>query len=136
VDVDARRSRLRTELTAISGGALGIQGVSEIVIGATDPDSSNRLWEALLRPTAPTESGPWRIGDGPAVRIVPAPQDRLQALVVRVASLDRAVRLLRERALLEWASDTTAVIARSAIQGVTIRLTESSDSASPKSTRP
>lgn len=123
VDAEQRRARLRHELAARAGGPLGIRGVAAIVVGATDVDAANRLYEKLLEPTERV-SGVWRIGDGPAIRLVQADKNLVQGLLVRVVSLDRARAFLEERKLLGSASKTRVTIAPSKIQGVNIVLFE------------
>lgn len=123
VDVEQRRARLRRELAARAGGPLGIRGVEEIVVGATDLDAANRLYEKLLEP-AKAVSGVWRVGDGPAIRLVLAEDNLVQRLVLGVVSLDRARTFLEERGLLGSASEAQVAIAPSKIHGVNIVLFE------------
>jgi catechol 2,3-dioxygenase-like lactoylglutathione lyase family enzyme len=123
VDVGQRRARLRRELAARAGGPLGVLGVEEIVVGTTDLDAANRLYERLLEPKTHV-SGAWRIGDGPAIRLVPAEEDLVQRLVIGVVSLERARRFLEARELLGSASETQVTIAPSRMYGVSIVLIE------------
>jgi catechol 2,3-dioxygenase-like lactoylglutathione lyase family enzyme len=123
VDAEQRRAHLRQELAARAGGPLGIRGVEEIVVGTTDLAAANRLYGKLLEPTEPV-SGVWRIGDGPAIRLVHADKNLVQGLLVRVVSLDRARAFLEERKLLGSASETRVTIAPSKIQSVNIVLFE------------
>ena len=123
VDVEQRRARLRRELADRAGGPLGVLGVEEIVVGTTDLDAANRQYEKLLEPTTRV-SGAWRIGDGPAIRLIRAEENLVQRLVVGVASLDRARAFLEERELLGAASGTQLAIAPSKIHNVSIVLRE------------
>lgn len=123
VDAEQRRARLRHELAARAGGPLGIRSVAEIVVGTTDVDAANRLYQRLLQPTERV-AGVWRVGDGPAIRVVHAEQNLVQGLLVRVVSLDRARAFLEERKLLGSASKTRVTIAPSRIHGVNIVLCE------------
>jgi hypothetical protein len=123
VDAEQRRARLRHELAAREGGPLGIRGVEEIVVGTTDLDAANRLYGKLLAPTQPV-SGVWRIGDGPAIRLVRADRNLVHGLLVRVASLARARAFLEERKLLGSASEMRVTIAPSKIHGLNIALFE------------
>ena len=123
VDAEQRRARLRKELSARGGGPLGIRGVEEIVVGTTDLDAANRLYQKLLEPAVPV-SGVWRIGDGPAIRLVHADKNLVQGFLVRVASLARARAFLDERQLLGSASANRLTIAPSKLHGVNIVLFE------------
>ena len=123
VDAEQRRARLRKELAARAGGPLGILGVEEIVVGTTNLDAANRLYKKLLEPTE-SVSGVWRIGDGPAIRLVHADKNLVQGLLVRVASLETARAFLEARQLLGSASETRVTIAPSKLHGVNIALFE------------
>ena len=94
------REMLKRELVSRDGGPLGVQYVSEVVVGATDLVGSRRLWQRVLDPWKMSYDGVWQIGDGPAIRIVPAPDDGVQAWVIKVRSLDQARTFLIERDLL------------------------------------
>jgi hypothetical protein len=121
VNVDQRRARLQTQLTDSGGGPLGVVAVKEVVIGASDMEASGRLWRTLLE-SAPSR-GVWQVGDGPGVRLVPAGEDTLQALVIEVASLSRARAFLREKGLLGPETADGAAIDPSRI-GLDLRLVE------------
>ena len=95
VNVEERRARLRKQLAASGGGPLGIVEVKEVIIGATDVAAARRHWQSLLDPIRSSTANSWQIGDGPAVRLVPATENRIQTLVIRVASLERATTFLR-----------------------------------------
>ena len=124
VDVEQRRARLRRELRESGGGALGVRAVQEVIIGATDMKAATGLWERLLGPRRPSAPGLWQVGDGPAIRIVRAGENKLQGLVISVVSLRRAKAFLQERGLLGSASGKVVTIAPSKIQGLNIRLVE------------
>ena len=100
VNVDERRARLRAQLSNSGGGPLGVIDVKEVVIGAVDLEAARRLWQTLLDPTSVVAPDTWRIGSGPAVRLVSAGENRVEALIIRVASLERAKAFLREKQLL------------------------------------
>jgi catechol 2,3-dioxygenase-like lactoylglutathione lyase family enzyme len=124
VDVEARRSRVRKELTETYGGPLGVEEVLETVIGATDVAQTRAQWQKLLDPEAPTASGAWQVGAGPAIRIVRANEDRLKELVVRIRSIGRAKAFLRDGGLLASESATEARLDPSKVFGLGIRLVE------------
>lgn len=122
VNVDERRERLRTQLLNSGGGPLGVVDVKEIVIGAVDLEAARRLWQRLLDPTRSATSNTWQIGSGPAVRLVPADENRVQAVLIRVASLARATTFLRERKLLVVDAAGQVSIDPSKIGGLELRL--------------
>ena len=124
VDVDERRARLRAPLVNTGGGPLGVVDIKEVVIGAVDVEMARRLWQRLLDPTPPAASHTWQIGSGPAVRLVPANENRLQALFIRVASLERAKAFLREKQLLGGDTAGEVTIDPSRIGGLDLRLVE------------
>ena len=122
VNVEDRRSRLRQQLFERSGGPLGVVDVKEVIIGAKDLEMTRRLWQRLLDPARPATSNTWQVGDGPAIRLVSAAEDRIQTLVIRVASLDRAKAFLRDKQLLGGEFDGHAAIDPPKVGGLDIRL--------------
>jgi hypothetical protein len=124
VNVDERRERLRTQLRNGGGGPLGVVDVKEIVIGAVDLETARRLWQKLFDPTPSATSNTWQIGDGPAVRLVAAEENRIQALLIRVASLTRAKTFLRERQLLGVETAGHVSIDPSKVGGLELRLVD------------
>ena len=125
VNVDERRTRLRAQLIAGGGGPLGLLDVKEVIIGAADLEMSRRLWQRLLDPTPPAAANTWQIGSGPAVRLVRASENRVQALLLRVASLERAKAFLREKQLLGMEAAGQVAIDPMKIGGLDLRLVES-----------
>jgi hypothetical protein len=125
VNVDERRARLGAELRKSGGGPLGVVDVKEVVIGAVDLDGARSLWQKLLDPARSATSNAWPVGDGPAVRLVRTNANRVEALVIRVASLERAKAFLRERQLLGVVSAGQITIEPSKIGGLDLRLVES-----------
>jgi catechol 2,3-dioxygenase-like lactoylglutathione lyase family enzyme len=124
VNVDERRARLRAQLVNSGGGPLGVVDVKELIIGAVDVEEARRLWQKLLDPTPSATSNTWQIGAGPAVRLVPANENRVQALLVRVTSLERAKTFLREKQLLGVHAAGQLTIDPSKIGGLDLRLVE------------
>jgi hypothetical protein len=122
VDAVERRARLRDELVARRGGALGLVRVQEIVLGTTDLRGANQRWQMLLAPELPADADVWSIGDGPAVRLVKAERDLIQELVLAVVDLPSARDFLEETGLLGASSQTELAIAPSKIGGLHIRL--------------
>ena len=124
VNVAERSARLRSQLIATRGGPLGVEALTEIVIGVDDLESARALWQKLLAPTRASEASLWRIGNGPAVRLVAADKTSVQELVIRVASLQRARTFLREKGLLGTDSPEAATIDPSRLNGLRFRLVE------------
>jgi catechol 2,3-dioxygenase-like lactoylglutathione lyase family enzyme len=124
VNVDERRARLRAQLVNSGGGPLGVVDVKEVVIGAVDLEMTRRLWQRLLDPTPAAASNTWQIGTGPAVRLVRASENRVQALLIRVASLERAKAFLREKQLLGVDAPGQVTIDPAKIGGLDLRLVE------------
>lgn len=124
VNVEERRARLRKQLLERSGGPLGVVDVKEVIIGAPDLERARRLWQRLLDPAGSATSHTWHVGDGPGIRLVSATEDRVQTIVVGVASLARAKAFLRDKRLLGGDTDGQAAIEPSKVGGLDIRLVE------------
>ena len=124
-DMGRANAAAADELRACGGGVLGIERVSEILLGARDLPAERKRWQRLLDPARPGPDGAWHLGDGPALRLVEDEVDRIQALVCEVASLERAADFLEREGMLDAAGSRGIRIAPAALQGVDIRLTES-----------
>lgn len=119
------RAATRAALEAADGGELGVTGVVELVIGTTGWQESVERWQALLDPIASVEPGYWRIGDGPAVRIVEGAENGVREVVLGVRSVERAATRVRELGVgtTEPAGDG-ALLDLPPLNGLVIRLTE------------
>jgi catechol 2,3-dioxygenase-like lactoylglutathione lyase family enzyme len=124
VNVEQRRERLRRQLAESGGGPLGVVGVKEVVVGVTDVAAARGVWQKLLGQVSSAGSNTWRVGDGPAIRLVQASSNTTQGLVVSVASLQRARAFLREKGLLGADSERQTSIDPSKIHGLDIRVAE------------
>jgi len=124
VNVRQRQERLRRELVASAGGPLGVKAVREVVIGTTDMKPAITLWGELLKPRHPSAPGLWQVGGGPAIRVVLAGEDKLQGLIISVASLRQAKAFLHGKGLLGPVLRKEVMIDPSKIQGLRIRLVE------------
>ena len=124
VNADERRARLRAQLVNSGGGPLGVVGVKEVIIGAIDVEAARRIWQKLLDPMPSATSNMWQIGSGPAVRLVPDKENRVQALLIRVASLERAKAFLREKHLLRVDGAGQVSIDSPKIGGLDLRLVD------------
>ncbi len=118
--VDVRRKQLGNRLLLNGGGPLGIQSLREIIIESATYEKSLLEWRKLLG--APASSGIWQAGGGPAIRIVKGSRDRIQGMVFKVESLDRAKSYLREKQMLGLESPREASLKPPQVQGLEIRL--------------
>lgn len=119
VDVAGRRTRIGKELAASGGGLLGVESMREIVVGASDVDTMRARWQQLLSPARAIQ-GAWQVGTGPAIRIVPATENRIETLVVRVTSLARTKEYLRGKGLL--AAEAAADVALDPLRAFGIKM--------------
>jgi hypothetical protein len=110
-DQDARRAMLGSQLRERNGGPLGVRMLSEIEIGARDLTRATDEWQRLFDPIEPVQPAYWELGDGPAIRLIEALDDRMQRLLITVDSLPAAVSVLRERELLAGEGEGWAEIA-------------------------
>jgi catechol 2,3-dioxygenase-like lactoylglutathione lyase family enzyme len=124
VDVASRRARLSEALAATRGGPLGVASMSEIVVGSSDVDTMRLEWQRLLDPARPTRAGAWPVGAGPAIRVVPATENRVEELVVRVRSLARAKAFLYARGLLAREPAAKVMLDPSKVFGIKMRLVQ------------
>ena len=90
-DVAARQAALNQA----QGGMLGVVDAEEIVVGSPDPSSAASRWQRILGPLD-EDTGSWKLANGPAIRIVEAPDDAVERLVLNVASLEIAATHLRD----------------------------------------
>ena len=122
VDVRQRRERLREQLEAKGGGPLGVVDMKEVIVGVKDVETARRLWHRLLDPARATGPDTLQVGDGPAIRLVPAAQNRIEALVIRVASLERVRTFLRGNGLIGSDTEGQVTINPSKLGGLDLRL--------------
>ena len=95
-----------------------------MIIGATDAAVAQRLWKTLLEPIPSSAPNSWQIGNGPAIRLVSATENRIQTLVIRVASLDRATKFLRDKQLLRADPEGRPTIDLSKVGDLEFRLVD------------
>jgi hypothetical protein len=101
---------------------LVVVDVKEVVVGVRDLEAAERLWQRLLEPAPLSGLNTWRVGGGPAIRLVPAPRDGVQALVIRLASVERAKAFLRDNRLLGAEAEGQVTIDPSKVGGLVLRL--------------
>lgn len=119
------RARRRETLDECGGGELGVTGVDELVIGSTRWQKLVDRWQNFLDPIAPVEPGYWRIGDGPAIRIVEDPEDAVREIVLSVRSVEAAGARVRELGVGTAApTDDGVLLDLPELNGLVIRLAE------------
>jgi hypothetical protein len=122
-NVAKSRAVAAEELARRDGGPLGLLRTHEIVVGARDVASEGERWQRLLEPVKAVQSGRWELGDGPAIKLVEAPEDGIRALVWEVVSLDRAADWLRAQGWFGEEREDGISLAAEPLQGLEVRLT-------------
>jgi len=123
-DNEALRDAKHKELIAGQGGALGVEGVKEVVIGVTEFEEKQSRWQGLLAPTLPFAPASWQPDGGVAVRLVLHSENVIKLLVLKVASLTKARNFLAERGMLGINLGHGITISPARIQGLNIYLVE------------
>lgn len=124
-DVPARRRRFLEKLRSRGGGPLSVDSVREIVIGAQDMKQTEARWQKLLQPLqASGAGGAWRLGAGPAIRVIAADQDELREVIVAVTSLEQARRFLKQQGLLGPDRHGSLTVATARLPGFSLTLVE------------
>jgi hypothetical protein len=123
-DHDDKRAGDLARLRASGGGTVGLESVGEVVAGVKDLDAARVLWNRLYGSAGETAEGVWQTGDDPAVRLVRAERDSIQALVLKVSSLARAETFLRESGMLGSVASNHIKIDPSKLEGLDVRLVE------------
>jgi len=124
LNVHVRRNQLAGEITLRKGGPLGIVSVKEIAIATTSPRSDAYSWQSLLAPLKPLSPGVWKPGNGPAIRLVQARDDRIESVLLGVRSLEQALKFLQEQKMLGAARREEIRISPAQTQGLILRLAE------------
>lgn len=120
--VSIERVAAKTAAAAGKPGAIGIQSVGEVQIGAGDDAAVAARWTRLA---GEATGGVWRIGDGPAVQVKSSPIDGIAGITLHVDSLPRAVDALRGCGLLGPLRASGAGVNHAAAFGLDIWLTAS-----------
>lgn len=123
-DHEHKRAADLARLRDVSGGALGLDSVKEIVAGVCDFDATRSLWNKLYAPSGEVFEGVWQTGDDAAVRLVRADTNSIQTLVLKVASLTRAETFLRESGMLGSVAEDHIKIDPSKLEGLGVRLVQ------------
>ncbi len=120
--VEVRRMQLGNNLTLEDGGPLGLLSISEIVISSTSIRKDEENWSRLFGSSNNPRS--WHTGDGPKIRLVQGSQDRIQEIVFKVKSLDRAKAFLKKSRLLGSRSAKGVFLNSAKAQGLRILIKE------------
>ena len=120
----ANRPALREQLRAREGGPLGILGVKEITIGVTGYSGAIARWERGLRPAPSLGEGAWAVGEGPAIRLVPATDVGILSLTFAVQSIARTRDFLAGRDMRGESSAERVTISPSTVQGLDCHFVE------------
>jgi hypothetical protein len=88
-DTQPKRRALSRQLEQQEGGCLGMIRVEAVTIGAHDLGQATRLWRSYIGKPPVHDGHEWLLGDGPAIRLVEADQDRLLSLQIDVRSFAR-----------------------------------------------
>ena len=123
-DIAKSRSIGANRLMSIDGGLIGLESVSEIVLGITDFDQKSARWQQLFNPDQPIEPGLWHLGAGPAIRLISKHKDFIQAIILKVKSLENAKKQLEKFELLGLTENRQVQISIPGIQNLDIRLVE------------
>ena len=120
--VEVRRKQLANRLKLNNGGPLGLQSVSEIVIGTTHLKEDREVWGRLLG--KPAQAASWSAGGGVAMRLAEANEDRIRQITFKVDSLKRAEAFLRKNRLLGSVTPIGIYLNPLKVQGLRITLTD------------
>jgi hypothetical protein len=120
LNVHVRRNQLAGQLVLRKGGPLGVVSAAEIVIGTPNLQAEVARWQNLL--PAASSPGFWKVGNGPALRMVADTRSRIQRLVFAVASLPQAETYLRGAKILGSVARNEVSINPERVQGLSIGL--------------
>jgi catechol 2,3-dioxygenase-like lactoylglutathione lyase family enzyme len=119
-----KRAQDLARLRERGGGALGLERVSEVVVGVRDFEPARALWSKLYAPAQEGAPGVWEIDDGPALRLVESDSNSIQSLALQVSSLERAETALRERGMIGTVTDDELTINPAKLEGLLVRLVQ------------
>ena len=82
-----------------------------------DFERAREMWVRLYAPAAEVSAVVREIDDGPALRLVRSDSNSINALVLKVSSLERAETHLRESGMLDTVTDEEITINPARIEG-------------------
>ena len=124
-DMDARRARFDEVLRNRGGGLLGIERVREVRLSVDQPALLLDQWESLLGPVEPGAGFVWRVGNGPAIRLVDSAELAAEELIVEVASLRGALAAARQLDLVSSVTTDTLRLDPARLGGLVLVLVAS-----------
>ena len=124
--VEKGRKEARSELARQGGGPLGIIDAAEIIVGVRDIKEARRKWSALLSLSPRISNDVFFFNTGPAIRLVQTKSPGIKGIILRVNSLDYAVRFLDEHGWLSKDKNGQITISPDVIEGLSIILVEAS----------
>jgi len=122
LNVAVRRMQFRNRLTLDGGGPLGIVSTHLIVLESVEAEKDEAEWIRLLGKKKP--DGYLHAVLGPAFQIVNGSGNRIDRIVLKVKSLDRAETFLKEKKLMGKKNEGEIYIDPAAIQGLKISVIE------------
>ena len=123
--IHAGQAAWAAELAERNGGPLGILGVLELRLEATDVEGTRTAWSGLMATTEQNgDEVLVRFQAGPAIRIIRGPADRLAGVALSVRSLAAATTFLDAAGLSERSATGELRIARDAVGGLELSLVE------------
>jgi hypothetical protein len=96
---DEYKKMVQDALKKSQGGPAGIEYVSEILLLVKDKPGALKKWQKFLAP-AKEKNGCFKIGNGPAIRIVKSGKNCVRSIKFKVKSLEKARRFLKSKNLL------------------------------------
>jgi hypothetical protein len=135
LNVHVRRNQLAGQLVLRKGGPLGVVAVGEVVITSAEPARDAQLWQRLLEPAQAVEPGLWKVGSGPAIRLIPGRSTKIERMTFVVDSLERARAFLRREKMIGAAAAGQLAINPARVQGLGIRLVETGGPQRSRDTR-
>lgn len=91
-----QRVKLNEKFAACGGGKLKVKNIKEIVISVKNPESEITKWNAIAAPHKADSGNKIELGEGPALRFIKGPENKIKSLTVKVDSLEKIMPLLQE----------------------------------------
>jgi hypothetical protein len=119
-------SHLSSRASAVGGpmGRIGLRSMKEIVITTADIKKTGTAWHRFLNPAGAAGQDTWRIGKGPAIRLVAGHHDKIRSMVWEVESLKEARAILAGVNMLGDCTAEGISLDRDKIHGLDIKLVE------------
>jgi hypothetical protein len=124
--VEKGRKEAGSELARQGGGPLGIIDAAEIIVGVRDIKEARRKWSALLSPSPRISNDAFFFNTGPAIRLVHTKSPGIKGIILRVNSLDYAVKFLDDHGWLSRDKKGQITVSPDVIEGLSIILVEAS----------